>query len=167
MAEWLASAKSKTLPHTVSGMVIAPETSSQADLPTAAAILPAQSSTPMQLGTRTIIPDAEDGSVINSEVENDAENDAIGIEDFSESQTEFNDQDPGLANLEDEKSSTDANTGPKRQPVPIPEWFTKALDVKLALIQHLKWQVYILHPVSKLLGATESQMVPNAQCKSA
>jgi hypothetical protein len=136
MAEWLASAKSKTLPHTVSGMVIAPETSSQADLPTAAAILPAQSSTPMQLGTCTIIPDAEDGSVINSEVENDAENDAIGIEDFSESQTEFNDQDPGLANLEDEKSSTDANTGPKRQPVPIPEWFTKALDVKLALIQH-------------------------------
>jgi len=136
MAEWLASAKSKTLPHTVSDMVIAQETSSQADLPAAAAILPAQSSTPMQLGTRTIIPDAEDGSAINSEAENDAENDAIGVEDFSESQTEFNDQDPGLANLEDEKSNTDANTGPKRQPVPIPEWFTKALDVKLALIQH-------------------------------
>ena len=136
MTEWLASgAKAKPLSHTISGIITAQETSSQADLPAVATISPAQSSAPIQLATRTIIPDAEDGSVINSEVEIDAENDAIGVEDFYESQTEFNDQDPGLTNLEDEKSSAGTNTGPKRQSMPIPEWFTKALDVKLALIQ--------------------------------
>jgi len=136
MTEWLASStKVKPLSHTISGIVTAQETPSQANLPVAATISPAQSSTPMQLATRTIIPDAEDGSAINSDIEIDAENDAIGVEDFYDSQTEFNDQDPGHANLEDEKSSTDTNTSPKRQPMPIPEWFTKALDVKLTLIQ--------------------------------
>jgi len=132
MAEWLASAKSKTLPDIVSNQ----KTLSQADLPAAETFLPAQNSTPMQLPSCIIIPEAEDGVTINSEVENDAENDAIGVEDFYESQTEFNDQDPGLAGLEDEQSCMDTNTSPKRQPVLIPEWFKKSLDAKLSLIQH-------------------------------
>ncbi|PPQ76971.1 hypothetical protein CVT25_009176, partial [Psilocybe cyanescens] len=89
MAAWLGKSR---VPQN-SAMPVQQTTSAQAStLVPLTSPLPNSDSIPI----RTIIPEVEDGAVLEIEVEYDADNNPIGIENFNEGTTEFNDQDPAL-----------------------------------------------------------------------
>ena len=84
---------------------------------------------PPTASIRTIIPEAEEGHVFNSE--DDGDHDGIGTEDFSAELSVHNDHDPGLDNLADKGQNSTKH--PKRTPPP--EWFKKTMDAKLKVIE--------------------------------
>jgi len=89
--------------------------------------VPVSNTTIPDIPTWTIIPDVGEGQFLTMDDAQD--DDAVGNEDFAVPLSDFNDIDPGLSNLEDERNN-------KRQKAdPPPEWFQKTLEEKLKIIE--------------------------------
>ena len=112
LAQWLASGRTES-----QGGSSSQETTT---VPVSNTIIP-------DIPTWTIIPDVGESEFFTMDDAQD--DDAIGSEDFAVPLSDFNDIDPGLSNLEDERNN-------KRQKAdPPPQWFQKTLEEKLRIIE--------------------------------